>query len=199
MLKITGKRVVITLALFAALILAFFPTQSFMAKPYILKTNVKQQHYNTVGLFTVTPYDAAKFYSYAQGNCYWIDVRNANEFSKSHLKIAMNQTLRQLENTQWNADDLILIYGNNTEDAQEAAAYLRQVDNARAFAIEGGFRSVKKYLIAPIGISITNQFSDKDLTNLIELRNKLSGKNVSATEMLKTLKSSKPKTIREGC
>ncbi len=91
------------------------------------------------------------------------------------------------------------MYGTNTEEAQDAAAYLRQVKNARAFAVIGGFDAVKKYLMDPIGISITNQFSDKDLTNLIEIRGKLSGEKTSADQVLKKLKSSKSKTIREGC
>ncbi len=199
MFKLSKKHTVIGLAMLAALVLAFFPTSFFMGKPYVLDTHLKQQQYNKAGLFTITPFEAAKFYSYDQEKCYWIDLRNPSEFSESHLKIAVNQSLKQLENMKWKPDDLILIYGNDTEDAQEATAYLRQVENVRAFAIEGGFTAVKKYLIDPLSISVTNQFSDKDLTNLIELRNKLSGENISPTEMLKTLKSSKPKAIREGC
>ncbi len=199
MIKLSKQHYVISLALLAALILAFFPTTAFISRPYMLNTQLSQQHENLTGLFTITPFKAAQYYSYKQKKAFWIDVRDAEQFSKSHLKIAVHQTLSQLENTQWNPDDLILIYGNNTRDAQEAVAYLRQVKNARAFAVVGGFPAVKKYLIDPIGISVTNRLSDKSLTTLIELRNKLSGENVSPEQMLKNLKSSKSKAIREGC
>lgn len=199
MINITKKNSVVGLAVLAALILAFFPTTGFISNPFILDTHVKQQHYNAAGIFTITPFRAAQFYSYDQSKSYWIDVRNADEFSKSHLKIALNQTIKQLQNTQWYPDNLIFVYGNNTKEAQNAVAYLRQVKNARAFAVKGGFSAVKKYLISPIGISITNQLSDKNLRTLIELRNKISGENISADKVLKQLKSSKSKTIREGC
>lgn len=199
MVKISKNQYLAGLALLVALVLAFFPTSDFISKPYVLNTFLKQQHENRAGLFTVSPFEAAQFYSNDQAHGFWLDVRDPQEFSKSHLKIAVNQTLSQLVNTKWNPDDLILIYGNNTKDAQEAVAYLRQVKNARAFAIKGGFPAVKKYLVDPIGIAITNQFSDKNLTTLVELRNKISGEKISPEEMLKKLKSSKPKAIKEGC
>ena len=199
MVKISGKQLTVSIALFVALILAFFPTSAFINSPFILNTHMKQQHYNAAGIFTVTPFEAARFYSNDQANCYWIDVRNETEFTKSHLKIAVNRTLKELSNTGWQPDDLILIYGDSTGDAQDAVAYLRQVKNARAFAVEGGFRDVKKYLMDPIGISVTNQFSDQDLTKLIEARNKISGEKISPDQLLNKLKSSKSKAAREGC
>ncbi|MGA9291301.1 MAG: rhodanese-like domain-containing protein [Ignavibacteriaceae bacterium] len=199
MFKLSVKNVIVGIGLFVALILAFFPTSYFINKPYIVDTYFNQQRFNEAGIFTITPYEAEKFYSYDQSKCFWIDLRNSEVFSKSHLKAALNQNMNQLENSIWNPDDLILVYGTDTKEAQDAAAFLRQVKNARAFAVEGGFNSVKKYLIAPIGISITNQFSDKDLTNLIEIRSKLSGEKTSADQVLKKLKSSKSKAIREGC
>ncbi|MEJ2613885.1 MAG: rhodanese-like domain-containing protein [Ignavibacteriaceae bacterium] len=189
MIKLSAKNIVVVVGLFVALILAFFPTSYFISKPYIVDSYFNQQRFNEAGIFTITPFEAAKFYSYDQSKCFWIDLRSPEDYSKSHLKTALNQTLNQLENSIWNP----------TKEAQDAAAYLRQVKNARAFAIDGGFNAVKKYLIAPIGISITNQFSDKDLTNLIEIRGKLSGEKTSADQVLKKLKSSKSKAIREGC
>ena len=199
MAKLSMKNIIVGIGLFVALIFAFFPTSYFINKPYIVDTYFNQQHYNETGLFTITPYEAAKFYSYDQSKCFWIDLRSAEDYSKSHLKAALNQNMNQLQNSTWNPDDLILVYGTDTREAQDAAAYLRQVKNARVFAVEGGFDAVKKYLIAPIGISVTNEFSDKDLTNLIEIRGKLSGEKTSADQVLKKLKSSKSKTIREGC
>ncbi len=199
MIKISKKNWIAVFSIFAALILALFPTSDFISKPYILDTHVKQQNYNEAGIFTVTPFQAAQFYSNDMSKCYWIDTRNPKEFSREHLKAALNQTIKQLENSAWNSDDLVLVYGTNTSEAQEAVAYLRQVKNARAFAVKGGFEALKKYLIDPIGISITNQFSDKDLSTLIELRNKISGEKVSPDQQLEKLKSSKSKTIREGC
>ncbi len=193
------KYSVVGLSLFAALILAFFPTSDFISNAFVVDSHVKQQHFNESGIFTISAFEAAQYYSYDQSNCFWIDLRNQKDFSKSHLKVAVNQTLKQLQNSRWNPDDLIIVYGNNTGDAQEAAAYLRQVKNARAFAVKGGFNAVKKYLIQPIGISVTNQLSDKELRTLVELRNKLSGENVSPEQMLQKLKSSKPKALREGC
>lgn len=198
--KISKNYYLIGLGVVLAAILAFFPTSEFIHQPYVLNTFLKQQHHNLAGIYTISPFEAAKFYSDdQQGNCYWLDVRDTSEFSKSHLKVAINQTLSQLKNTVWKPNDMILIYGNNTKEAQDAVAYLRQVKNARAFAIKGGFEAVKKYLIDPIGIAVTNQFSDKQLTSLIELRSEISGEKVSPQEMLKKLKSSKKKTVREGC
>jgi rhodanese-related sulfurtransferase len=199
MFKLSSKNIIVGIGLFVALVLAFFPTSYFISNSYTVDTYFNQQRFNEAGIFTVTPFEAAKFYSYDQSKCFWIDLRNPEDYSKSHLKAALNQNMNQLENSIWNPDDLILVYGTDTKEAQDAAAYLRQVKNARAFAVEGGFNSVKKYLIAPIGISITNQFSDKDLTNLIEIRGKLSGEKTSADQVLKKLKSSKSKAIREGC
>ncbi len=49
-----------------------------------------------------------------------------------------------------------------------------------------------------MGIDVTAEFNDEDLEKLIVLRGELSGKTVSP-DQLKKLKSSKSKTIREGC
>jgi len=197
--RLAKKKLLVLIGLFIALIMAFFPTSDFIRKSYILDTNIKQQNFNDAGIFTISPFEAAIFFSYDQSKCFWIDLRDTTTFSKSHLKIALNQTFEQLQNSSWSPDNLILIYGNNTNDAQEAVAYLRQVKNARAFAIKGGFVAVKKYLIDPIGISVTNELSDNDLQTLLRLRNKISGENVSPEQVLDKLKSSKSKKIREGC
>ncbi len=199
MIKITKKHGVVGFALFAALILALFPTSDFISKPFVVEGHFNQQHYNEAGIYTVSAFEAAKYFTNDQSKCYWIDIRSAEEFAKSHLKAALNQSFKQLQNSSWNPNDLVIICGDNTRDAQEAVAMLRQVKNARAFAVKGGFTALKKYLIDPIGISITNQFSDKDLTSLIEIRNKLSGEKVSPGQLLDKLKSSKSKAIREGC
>ena len=199
MIKFSKKYSMVGIGLLAALVLAFFPSTSFISNPFVVDAQLKQQEFNEAGIFTITPFEAAKYYSYDQSNCYWIDLRNAKDFSKSHLKVALNQTLNGLQNTSWNPDALIIVYGNNTNDAQEAVAFLRQVKNARAFAVKGGFNAVQKYLINPINISVTNQLSDRDLQTLVELRNKISGEKVSANEVLENLKSGKSKTIREGC
>jgi rhodanese-related sulfurtransferase len=199
MIKLSKQNYVVGLALFIAFILAFFPTSSFVRNPFIVNTQLKQQKFNESGIFTVSPFEAAKYYSYDQSKCFWIDLRDSKDFSKSHIKIALNQTFEQLHNSSWSPDDLILVYGNNTYNAQEAVAYLRQVKNAQAFAIKGGFAAVKKYLIDPIGISVTNELSDNDLQTLLRLRNKISGENVSPEQLLDKLKSGKSKKIREGC
>ncbi len=199
MIKLSKKHSLISLAFIAALIMAMFPTSSFIGEPFTLNTNLKQQHYNAAGLFTVSPYEAAEFYSSKPSNSYWIDVRDASEYAKSHLKAAMNESLKKLESSSWNPDDIILVYGNNTEDAQQAAAALRQMVNARAFAVAGGFYEVKKYLMDPIGIDITSKLSDNQLSNLIELRGKLSGEKTSPAQLLEKLKSGKSKAVREGC
>lgn len=199
MIKLNRKSSLVGLGLLIAILLAFFPTSSFIKNPFVVEGQLKQQHFNEAGIFTIFPFDAANFYSYDQTKCYWIDLRDSKEFSKSHLKAAINQTFDQLQNSSWNADDLVLVYGNNTSDAQNAVAYLRQVKNTRAYAIKGGYDAVKKYLIDPIGITITSQMSDKDLQTLLELRNKLSGNKVSQAQSIENLKSGKSKAVREGC
>lgn len=199
MIKISKKHSVISLAILITLILAFFPSSSFISKPFIVDTNLKQQNYNEAGMFTISPFEAAQYFYYAPAGCFWIDLRNADEFKKSHLKVALNQSLKQLQYTKWNADDLILVYGDNTADAQEAVAFLRQVKNARAFAVKGGFTNVNKFLIQPIGISITTILNDQNLEHLIQYRNKISGQSNSTDKVLEKLKSAKPKAIREGC
>ena len=199
MIKVSKKFPLVGLGLFIALILAFFPTSSFISKPFVVDAQLKQQQFNEAGIFTVSPFVAAQYYSLNKSNCYWIDIRDTKYFDKEHLKPALNQNLTQLQNSSWNPDDLILVYGNNTGDAQEAVALLRQVKNARAFAVKGGFDAVKKYLIDPIGISITSQLNDKDLSTLVELRSKLSGEKASPDQLLDKLKSGKSKAIKEGC
>ncbi len=199
MIKITKKYSVVGIAIIVAFLLAFFPTSSFIGKPFIVDSNFGQQHYNEVGLFTVSSFQAAKYFASNPGDTYWLDVRNAKEFSKKHLSLAINETIKQLKYSSWKPNDLILVYGDSTEDAQEAVALLRQVLNADAYAIKGGFNEVNKYLITPIGLEITANFSDKNLMELVELRNQISGKKVSSKELLEKLKSNKPKAIKEGC
>ena len=199
MIKVTKKKSIVGIGLFITLILAFFPSSSFITNPFVVDAQLKQQNYNETGLFTVSPFVAAQFYSFNKSNCFWIDIRDAKSFENGHLKPALNQTFSQLHNSSWNPNDMIIVYGNNTEDAQAAVAYLRQVVNARAFAVKGGFEAVKRYLIDPIDISITNQFNDKDILTLMENRNKISGDTSSAGTSLNKLKSSKSKAIREGC
>jgi rhodanese-related sulfurtransferase len=166
---------------------------------FTLNSKIKQQYFNETGIFTISPFEAAEYYSNEKSKCIWIDLRDTTDFSKSHLKVSFNQTFKQLQNTTWKPDDLILIYGNNTYDAQEAVAYLRQVKNARAFAIKGGFTAVKRYLMDPIDIAITNQLSDQDLQKLLVLRSDLTGDKVSVDQLMNKLKSGKSKSIREGC
>jgi rhodanese-related sulfurtransferase len=199
MLKLSKQSYIVSAALILALLMAFFPTSSFIKNPFTVNSELKQQHFNEAGIFTVTPIEAAKYFSYDQSTCIWIDLRQAADFKCSHLKIALNQSFKQLQNSSWNPDDLILVYGYSTDDAQEAVAYLRQVKNARAFAIKGGFDATKKYLMDPIDISITNELSDQGLQTLLHLRNKISGEKVSTDQLIDKLKSSKSKTIREGC
>ena len=199
MIKPSKKNYLVGSGLLVALILAFFPTTSFITNPFVVDAQLKQQHFNEAGIFTISPFDAAKFYSYDQAKCYWIDLRDSKDFSASHLKTATNQSFKQLHSSSWNANDLVLVYGNNTDEAQQAVAFLRQVKDTRAFAVKGGYDAVKKYLIDPIGISITNQLSDKDIQTLIELRNKISGEKASAGQSLDKLKSSKSSAVREGC
>lgn len=199
MMKITKKKFIVALSLFVALILAFFPSTSFIRNPFVVDAQLKQQHYNETGLFTISPYEAGQYYSFSGSNCFWIDIRDAQSFSKSHLKPALNESLTQLKNLSWNPGDLILVYGNNTADAQQAVALLRQVVNARAFAVKGGFSAVNRYLIEPIDISITNQFNDKELGSLMEARSKISGDSASTAGSINKFKSTKSKAIREGC
>ena len=199
MIKLSRKNYLVGFGLLIAVILAFFPTTAFIKNPFVVDTNLKQQNFNETGIFSVSPFEAAKYYSFNQSKCYWVDIRNAQEFAKSHLKPAINQTFEQLKNSSWNPDDVVLVYGNNTNDAQEAVAYLRQVNGTRAFAIKGGFDAVKKYLIDPITISVTNQFNDKDLETLMEIRNKISGQKISPSQLIEQMKSNKSSAIREGC
>jgi|YelNatPaOPRAMG01_1025707.scaffolds.fasta_scaffold00153_24 rhodanese-related sulfurtransferase len=199
MIKLSKKNYLVGFGLVIAVILAFFPTSAFIKNPFVVHTNLKQQYFNETGIFSVSPFEAGKYFYYNQSKCYWIDVRDAKEFAKSHLKPAINQTLDQLKNSSWNPDDVLLVYGNNTNDAQEAVAYLRQVNGARAFAILGGFHAVKKYLIDPINISVTNQYSDKNLESLMEIRNKISGQKISPSQLIDQMKSNKSSAIKEGC
>ena len=198
-MKLNKKTSLVIIGLFIALILAFFPSTSFIRNPFIVDAQLKQQHFNETGLFTVTPYEAAQYYATNKSNCFWIDVRDAKSFDKQHLKPALNESLKQLKNSSWNPNDLVLVYGNNTEEAQEVVALLRQVVNARAFAVRGGFNAVKTYLIDPIDISITNQFDDKDLSTLLQIRSTISGDTTSSDQTINKFKSSKSKAIREGC
>lgn len=199
MTRLTKKYSLVVMGLFITLILAFFPSSSFIKNPFVVDAQLKQQHYNETGLFTVSPFEAAQYYSYNRANSIWIDIRDAKSFEKEHLKPALNQSMSKLNNSNWSPNDLLLVYGNNTNDAQQVVAYLRQVVNARAFAVKGGFRAVKKYLIDPIDISITNQFNDKDLSSLMENRSKLSGDSSASGQTINKFKSSKSKAIREGC
>lgn len=199
MIKLSKQSYVVIIALFIAFVFAFFPTSYFVKNQFTLNSNIKQQYFNEAGIYTISPFQAAEFYSNDPQKSIWIDLRDTADYSKSHLKVSINQSFSQLKSTTWQPDDLILIYGKNTQDAQEAVAYLRQVKNARAFAIKGGFNSVRRYLIDPVDIAISNQLSDIDLQRLLELRNELSGDKASVDELMNKLKSSKSKSIREGC
>lgn len=197
--KIYFKYSLVALALLIAFFMALFPTSSFIGKPYIVDTLWKQQDYNRVGIYTVSPFEAAKFYSYHQSNCFWIDTRDAKLFSEDHLPIAINETIKQLQSTIWRPNDLILVYGDSTKDAQETVALLRQINNARAFAIEGGFKAVKKYLIDSLTVDIISEYDNKNLETLISVRNILSGKKTSSDQLLEQMKKNKNSNLREGC
>lgn len=199
MMKITKKKFIVVLGLFIALILAFFPSSSFIRNPFVVDAQLKQQHYNETGLFTISPYEAAQYYTNSSSNCFWIDLRDAKSFASDHLKPAMNESFNQIKNLSWNPGDIIIVYGDNTEDAQQAVALLRQVVNARAFAVKGGFSAVKRYLIDPVDISITNQFNDEEFGKLMDARNKISGDSTSTSDSVNKFKSTKSKAIREGC
>ncbi len=138
--KIPIRYLLVSAGLIISLLLAFFPSSSFLQEPFVLFGRLGQQPYNEAGLFTVTPYQAVKYFSYHPQKCVWLDVRSLEKYNKEHLQSALNQNISQLKNTLWNPDDLILVYGDNTEDAQEAIAMLRQINNARAFAVKGGFK-----------------------------------------------------------
>lgn len=197
--KIYFKYSLVGLGLLIAFFMALFPTSSFIGKPYIVDTLWKQQDYDRVGIYTVTPFEAAKFYSYDQPNCFWIDTRDAKLFSKEHLPVAINQTIKQLQGTIWKPNDLILVYGDSTKDAQETVALLRQINNARAFAIEGGFKAVKKYLIDSLTVDIISEYDNKNLESLINVRNILSGQKTSSDQLLEQMKKNKSSNLREGC
>ena len=199
MFKLSKQVYIVGAAILIAIIMAFFPTASFIRNPFVVDAKLKQQHINETGIFTVSPVVAAQYYSSDQSKCFWIDLRQPADFEKSHLKIALNQSFKQLKNTGWKPDDLIIIYGYSTDDAQVAVAYFRQVLNARAFAVKGGYDGLKKYLIDPADISITNELSDQELQTLLYLRSKISGEKVSPDQVLDKFKSSKSKVIREGC
>ena len=196
--KISKKNLLVGFGLFCAAVIAMYPTSSFISKGYTIDTNMKQQNYNWAGLFTITPFDAAKYYYDNPSDCYWVDVRDTAEFHKAHLKPAVNFSLKQLKNIDWKPEDLILVYSTDTGNAQDIVAFLRQVKNAQAFAVEGGFKDINKFLIQPINLSILSQMDDQKLQELVNYRSKLSNQQIPA-QSLDELKSTKTKAIREGC
>ena len=208
MISKTTQKILVGFGVFLALIMAFFPTSSFLPQSQaVVLSNLKQQPYNEVGLYEISPFRAAEFYYYQPQFCTWIDIRDAQKYNAEHLSFATNMSITELEQMDWPAEKVLLIIGENTADAVQTVAELRQLKNVRAFAVQGGFSAVKKYLVNPITLDWSSKLSDQQLHQYREYRHALAGQliqngTISVEKTVTPVKRKiKPKaeTAEEGC
>jgi rhodanese-related sulfurtransferase len=197
MKKLNWKNSVVGLGLLISFIFLFFPTKYFIAaEDGDQFTNNKQQHFNTIGQMTVSPARAAGFYYYNKNKTLWIDIRNAAEFGKEHLPIAENLSPAKVLRKKWPVEQILIIYGDNDQDAGLLVARLRNEKNIRAFMVKGGFTEVKKCLIDPLSIGLKASLSDEQLEELLIYRSDITGAQIEET---RAAESDEEEEIEEGC
>ena len=202
------QRILVGIAVFLAFIMAFFPTSSFFPQSgAVVMGELKQQPYNEVGLYEISPLRAAEFYYYQPQFCTWIDIRSAEKYNAEHLSFTTNMSLPEIEQMDWPAAKVLLIIAENTAEAGQAVAELRQLINLRAFAVQGGFTAVRKCLVDPLTLDISVKLGEQRLQRCLEYRRVLAGQlirngNISVQKNdlpIKRKVKQKAEQVDEGC
>jgi len=194
------RNIFIGLAVILSTIMAFFPSSSFIGTDHFaVLGNVKQQNYNTVGLFEISPLKATKFYYYQSALCTWIDLRSATVYKADHLSFTVNMKMESLKNAQWDADRILLIIGENDHQVKDAVALLRQVKNIRAFGIMGGYEYARHVLSEPLGFDLEAKYSDQQLSDLQLYREKITGEKSKPVESQRKITTRQSMATDEGC
>jgi len=174
------RNIFVGLAVILSVIMAFFPSDSFIQPDHFSVTGaVKQQHYNNVGPFEISPLTAAKYYYYQSGLCSWIDIRDKDAYEADHLSFSENMDFNALRKSNWDADQILLVFGQDKKQLQKTVAMLRQEKNIRAFAVMGGYEYVKSVLAAPVSSDLKATLSDQQLADLYTYREKLTGQKAA--------------------
>jgi len=195
------RNIFVGLAVFLSVVMAFFLTDSFIESDHFsVMGAVKQQQYNNVGLFEVSPLKAAQYYYFQSNSCTWIDIRQAESYKTDHLTFAENKDFNSLKKSDWDPAQFLLVFGDNDFRVKQAVAMLRQVKNARAFAVLGGYSYVKKVLSAPIDFELEANLSAEQLAELKVYREKLTGEKAKPIESQKKTITPIPAAEEdEGC
>lgn len=195
------RNIFVGLSVVLSMIMAFFPSESFIqADHFSVLGTVKQQHYNTIGPFEISPLKAAKFYYYQSSLCNWIDIRDKDDFNEQHLPFSENMSFNALRKSQWAPDRILLILGGDDQQVRRTVAMLRQEKNVRAFAVLGGYRYVKSVLADPVSFDLKATLSDEQLADLYTYREKLTGQKPAVKEENKTINTHPAAEAEdEGC
>ncbi len=203
------QNILMGIGLLITLVMAFFPTSSFLTESKaVVMSQLKQQPYNEVGLYEISPLRAAEFYYYQSSSCLWIDLRDGQQYTVEHLSFADNMDMNTIEQTDWPAGQVLLLFGKNTIDAVQAVAELRQLYNLRAFAVQGGFAAVKNELVNPLTLELSSKLSVQQMEQINEYRQAIAGQiirggkttqQVVRSAPIKRKVKQKTETVDEGC
>jgi rhodanese-related sulfurtransferase len=170
------KTYVISAGMMLAVVMALFPNSAFlMAQEGYPAAEFKQQHSNPVGDVIISPKRAARFAHFQPDKVIWVDCRSAKTFAEGSVPNAQNIKAEKVLNTKWTPEQIILLVGNDSKEVANLVYQLRSDKNVRAFAVAGGFASVKEYLLDPISIKVNAEFSTAELNDLKLYRSSLTG------------------------
>ena len=146
------KKPAAVIALSVALLVAFFPTQSFFSIEQTAGSmggwdrnlpNPKQRVY-------LDPLDTGRLlYNYADRTTY-IDLRDPQDYAESHLPGAINVTFDEVLAMRLPAGTVALLYGGDPENSQKALKTLWRSGDVRAYAAESDYAELKRLYLDPL-------------------------------------------------
>lgn len=160
------------LALVVALVVAFFPTQSFFAVEQTAGAmggwdrglpNPKQRVY-------LGPLETGRLlYNYADRSKPF-DLRNAERFAQSHLPGALNVTADQVAAMRLPAGTVALLYGGDPEHTRKALKALWRERGVRAYGALGDYAELKSLYLDPLSSETLANLSDAEQVELRRYR-----------------------------
>jgi uncharacterized membrane protein YedE/YeeE/rhodanese-related sulfurtransferase len=160
------------LALIVAVVVAFFPTQSFFAVEQTAGAmggwdrwlpNPKQQVY-------LGPLETGRLvYDYAD-RITPLDLRDAERFAQGHLPGALNVTIDQVYAMRLRPGTVALLYGGDPQQTRKALKALWQERGVRAYAARSDYAELERLYLDPLSPSTLASLSDAEQVELRRYR-----------------------------
>jgi uncharacterized membrane protein YedE/YeeE len=166
------KKPAAILALVVALVVAFFPTQSFFAVEQTAGAmggwdrglpDPKQRVY-------LGPLETGRLlYNYADRS-QSLDLRDAQRFAESHLPGALNVTIDQVYAMRFPAGTVALLYGGDPEYSRKALKTLWQERGVRAYVAKSDYAELERLYLDPLSPETLAGLSDAEQVELRSYR-----------------------------